>query len=191
MIETIAVIFGLACVIFCVKENPWCWPTGLVQVCLYAFIFFQARLYSDVILQVILIVINLYGWYHWIFGGKQQKRHLHVSLLKNKPTLILFVLSFIAAALWGTFMKDYTNAALPYADAFIVAMNLLGQVLMALKKVESWYFWLAADIVSIFVFAHQQLYKTSVLYATFFVLAYIGLRSWRKSYYSTIKAEAV
>ena len=47
LIESIAVLFGLACVWLIVKENIWCWPTGLVQVSLYVYIFYDAKLYSD------------------------------------------------------------------------------------------------------------------------------------------------
>ena len=69
-IEIIAAIFGLVSVWLTVKENIWCWPTGLIMVFLYIFVFYEAHLYSDVILQVIYIFLQIYGWYIWLNGGK-------------------------------------------------------------------------------------------------------------------------
>ena len=69
MLELVAVCFGLACVALYVRQNVWSWPVGLVQVCLYVWIFFQARLYSDVLLHLVYVVLQLYGWYVWTRPG--------------------------------------------------------------------------------------------------------------------------
>ena len=58
-IESLAVLFGLLCVWFCIRQNIWCWPTGLVQVTLYIFIFYDVKLYSDLILQVVYVGLRL------------------------------------------------------------------------------------------------------------------------------------
>ncbi|MGA1133103.1 MAG: nicotinamide riboside transporter PnuC [Prochlorotrichaceae cyanobacterium] len=69
-IEVIAVVFGLLCVWLTVRQNIWCWPTGLVQVTLYIVIFYQVKLYSDLILHILYVFLQIYGWYHWLHGGK-------------------------------------------------------------------------------------------------------------------------
>ena len=51
IIEAVAVIFGLAAVWLNVRQNIWGWPAGLVQVVLYIFVFYEAKLYSDLILS--------------------------------------------------------------------------------------------------------------------------------------------
>lgn len=51
--EIIATVFGLTCVFLTIRQNIWCWPTGLVQVSLYIWIFYQTKLYSDMGLHVI------------------------------------------------------------------------------------------------------------------------------------------
>jgi nicotinamide riboside transporter PnuC len=60
-VEAIAAVCGLLCVWLTVRQNVLCWPTGLVQVVLYIGVFYQARLYSDLILHVIVaIAVYLY-----------------------------------------------------------------------------------------------------------------------------------
>ncbi len=45
-----------------------CWPITLVADFLYLAVFYQARLFSDALLQVFFVVFTLYGWWHWWRG---------------------------------------------------------------------------------------------------------------------------
>ena len=60
-LETAAVLFTLANVWLAVKENIWCWPTGIVGVILYAFVNYEARLYSNAALQLIYLALSIHG----------------------------------------------------------------------------------------------------------------------------------
>lgn len=86
LFEIIAALFGLVSVWLTVKENIWCWATGLVTVFMYIFIFYEARLYSDMILQIIYVFLQIYGWYYWLHGGKEREetpRQPHYSVGSN------------------------------------------------------------------------------------------------------------
>ena len=41
------------------RRHPWCWPVGLVSVIAYAWIFIDAKLYSDTLLQGIFAALIL------------------------------------------------------------------------------------------------------------------------------------
>ena len=179
-IEGIAAFCGLLCVWLTVRQNVLCWPTGLVQVVLYIGVFYQARLYSDLILHVIYVIMQVYGWYHWLHGGRE-RTELKVTTL-SVPALLAWILIGAAATVpWGYSMATYTDAAAPYADAFIAATSLIAQWLMARKKLESWQFWIAVDIVAIAVYFYKELYITTGLYSVFLVLAVLGYFQWRKT----------
>ncbi len=47
------------------------------------------------------------------------------------------------------FKKDFAPGAIPAADAFASATAYTGMLLMARKKVESWYWWIITNIASI------------------------------------------
>jgi nicotinamide mononucleotide transporter len=181
LIEIFATFFGLICVFLTIKENIWCWPAGIIQVFLFIFIFYDARLYSDMLLHIIYVFFNFYGWYNWHYL-KSDTEVMKVTTLGN------YLIYWIAACAIGTLglamlMESYTNASLPYPDSFIAASSLLAQWLMAKKKLESWYFWILADVVAIVIYFIKELYLTSGLYAIFLVLATIGYLEWRKSFY--------
>ena len=67
--ELVATVTGLISVWYTAKRNIWTWPTGLVMVALYIAIFYNAKLYTDALLQVIYVVAQIYGWYMWVYGG--------------------------------------------------------------------------------------------------------------------------
>ncbi len=153
-IEAVAVFFGLIAVWLNVKQNIWCWPAGLIQVSLYVFIFYHAKLYSDLILHVIYIFLQLYGWYHWRFGGIKHDR-LKVSRLKPLIIFSWMIVAVIGTLVWGYIMLNHTDAALPYPDAFTTVASLIAQFLMTRKNIESWILWVIVDIVAIGVYYYK------------------------------------
>ncbi|WP_413174916.1 nicotinamide riboside transporter PnuC [Anabaena azotica] len=180
-IEIIAAIFGLVSVWLTVKENIWCWPTGLVMVFLYIFVFYEARLYSDVILQVIYIFLQIYGWYAWLYGGKDDTP-LSVTRISKQGILVWSGVALIGTFTLGYIMNVYTNAALPYPDASITILSLIAQWLMAKKILESWIIWIMVDAIALGVYTVKHLYPTTGLYTVFLVLAALGYKEWQKAY---------
>lgn len=183
-------IFGLICVWLTVRQHIWCWPTGLVSVVLYVVVFYEAKLYSDLVLQVVYIFMQLYGWYHWLYGGAK-RTELPVTTQPPAHTIGWWIFALIGSALWGYGMATYTDAAAPYWDAFIAVASLVAQWLMARKKLESWWFWIAVDCVAVGVYASKKLYVTTGLYAVFLILAISGWLAWRKSWLAEAREPAV
>lgn len=179
-IEIVAVIFGFLCVFLTIRENIWCWPTGLVQVFLYIFIFYDARLYSDVILHIIYVGMQFYGWYFWMYGGKERKE-AQVSSLSLPSLSGLIILAATATIMLGYLMASRTDASFPYGDAFTTVFSLVAQWLLSRKNIESWYFWIAVDCIAIGIYAAKGLQLTAGLYTAFLFMAIFGLFKWKKS----------
>ncbi len=178
-IEIFGAIFGFLSVYFTIKQNIWCWYFGLLQVTLYCFVFFTSKLYSDMILHVIYIFLQVYGWYNWKYGGTN-KSTLRVTLLTNATFWI--GLTIIATLLVGYMMQTRTDASYPYEDAFIMIASLVAQYLMIKKILQSWMFWIIVDVVAIVIYVYKDLYFTTVLYVLFLVMAIIGYLEWKKAY---------
>ena len=179
-IEAIAVVFGFICVWLTIQQNIWCWPTGLVQVALYIIIFYHVKLYSDLILHVIYVLLQIYGWHHWLHGGNA-RRTLSVSTLPLRARLLWPSVVLAGTLLWGYLMATFTDASVPYGDAFTTVASLSAQWLMARKRLESWFFWISVDVVAIGIYWYKGLMLTAALYGMFLVLAAMGWIAWRKS----------
>jgi nicotinamide mononucleotide transporter len=190
LIESIAVIFGLLCVWLTIRQNIWCWPTGLIQVALYVFIFYRVKLYSDLILHVIYVILQIYGWHHWLRGGGDHGR-LTVSRLPPRGFIGWILVATVGTAIWGWGMATFTDAAVPYWDAFITVASLIAQWLMTRKRLESWWFWISVDVVAIGVYVYKFLLMTSGLYAVFLVMATMGFFAWRRTIGSVTNEDGI
>lgn len=184
IIEIVAVVFGVFCVFLTIRQNIWCWPTGLIQVLLFIFIFYKVKLYSDLILHIIYVWMQIYGWYFWVHGGVKNQR-LAVTKLNNYQRLQWSAVAIVVTAVWGLMMGLFTDASLPRLDAFTTVTSLVAQWLMAQKKLESWLFWITVDIFAIGIYWYKELYFTSGLYAVFLVLATAGWFAWSSSWRET------
>ncbi len=182
LVEIAAVAFGLACVVLTVKQHIGCWPAGLVQVVLYVFIFLQARLYAEVALHVVYVMLCVYGWVNWARGGKRADASLPVTAMSMTDRIALTFLVIAGAALTGYLMQRYTDASLPYPDAFVTVASLAAQWLLARKQLESWVIWIAVDVVAISIYLAKSLYLTAGLYAAFLGLAIAGFIAWHNSF---------
>ena len=181
-IEWIAAGFGRACVALTIYQSVWCWPTGLVQVALYVWVFFQAKLYSDVILHVIYVGLGIYGWYHWVRGRPREGERVPISRLSPAAAGVWFTFAASATMLWGLAMSLLTDAALPFWDAAIAVFSLVAQYLLARKVLENWLVWIAVDVVAIGVYFAKGLYVTTGLYLVFLGMAAAGWLAWQKSF---------
>ena len=70
--EWVAAGLGVFNVGLLVRRSIWNYPFGLAMVALYFFVFFEARLYSDVLLQIFFFVVQLYGWCNG--SGRSRRR---------------------------------------------------------------------------------------------------------------------
>ena len=71
-IELLAAALGVLAVWLTIRQNPWCWPIGLAMVVIYSWLFYEVKLYSDMLLQGVFAVLQLYGWWQWTRGGQHQ-----------------------------------------------------------------------------------------------------------------------
>jgi nicotinamide mononucleotide transporter len=180
-IEIIATLLGIVSVGLLVRQNIWCWPTGIVMVSLYILIFYDARLYSDMGLQVAYVVMQIYGWYHWVFGG-EERNALPVSRVAGSAAAIWLGVMLGGTAGLGWLMDSYTDADLAYWDAATTVMSLVAQLLQALKVLECWLLWIAVDVLAVGIYAYKGLVPTTFLYTVFLGLASWGYIEWRRSW---------
>lgn len=177
-LELFAAVLGVIAVWLTVKQNPWCWPIGLVMVLLYSWVFFEVKLYSDMLLQVVYAVLQLYGWWQWTRGGASAQGRA-VSSLGSREVLTGLAIGAISGLLLGAAMAHWTDAAQPWLDAALTTFSLVAQLWMAQKRVQCWPLWIVVDVIFVGLFLYKGLYLTAALYGLFTLLAVQGWREWR------------
>ena len=176
-IEIIAVIISIIGVTLTIKRQMWCWFFNFIAFVLYAYIFYEYKLYGETILQFIFIVLNLYGFYHWR-KGKVEEHTIRIEK-SNAPTLVMqMVLASIAGLLFGLGLHYFTDASLPILDAQLAAFSLLATYWTTQKYIATWALWVIVDIIYVGMFLYKSLYLTAGLYAVFIGLALLGWKQW-------------
>jgi nicotinamide mononucleotide transporter len=179
-IEWVAVVFGIVSVYLSVREKIWSWPTAIVSVGLYIYIFHKTRLYADMGLQVYFLAISFYGWWNWLYGGANHSE-LHVSRISARAAALLAGIGIVATVALAHVLGTYTDAAIPWADSLLAVASLIAQYLMTRKVLENWAIWVAVDVGSIGMYIYKGLYPTTFLYVVYLVLATMGWFEWKRS----------
>lgn len=178
-LELFAATLGVLAVWLTARQNIWCWPIGLVMVLIYVWIFFEVKLYSDMLLQGLYAVLQGYGWWQWTRGGARHDGR-EVSRLTPRQRTTGLGLGAAGSLALGYVMATHTDAAAPWLDAALTGFSLVAQVWMAQKRLECWALWIVVDVIFVGLFIYKGLYLTAALYALFTLLAVHGWRQWRQ-----------
>jgi nicotinamide mononucleotide transporter len=184
LLEYIAVVTGIASVFFSKKENILVYPVGLINTIIYVFISIEGSLFGEAAVNFYYTVMSIYGWILWTKRDQKHDVMLHItnSSFTEWMRQLLFFLSFYVAIFFAlTWAKNafYANT-IPLLDAFASATAFTGMWLMAKKKVESWYWWIATNITSIPLYFIKGYVLTSVYYLVLLILAVSGLIEWKQ-----------
>lgn len=179
-VELLAAVVSALAVWLTALRRLSSWPVGLASVILYAWVFVDARLYSDALLQGIFGVMIMYGWAHWakrLDDGGQ----VCVAALSMEFASFDVALGAIGAVVLGYVMHRWTNAALPWLDATLTCFSLVAQWWQARRHIAAWWLWILVDVVYVGEYVYKDLRITAALYAGFVVLAVFGLRKWQRT----------
>lgn len=184
-LEAIAVVTGIVSVYFSRKENIWVYPTGLINTVIYIYLSLKEDLVGEASVNFYYTLMSVYGWWLWARKNKLQRPLVHITFSNKKEWIqeVIFFLAFYVALFFIlTYLKQQQQfkGAIPWADAFASATAYTGMWLMARKKVESWYWWMATNIASIPLYYAKGYALTSVYYFILLVFAFFGLAEWKR-----------
>ena len=191
-LELIATIAGLLAVWLSAKERIINWPIGLVNVLLSFFVFYQFNLYSDMLLQIYFFITGVYGWWQWTRQDTiSSEKIVKISYLTRPQqigmvsTILLFTIVF--GSMVGRFHNWFPTifqqpAAFPYPDTLIMVMSLFGNLLLTVKKIESWILWVLVDIIAPLIYFQKGMLLFTIMYVIFLGIAIFALLNWLKIY---------
>lgn len=177
LVEVIGFVSGAVCVWLVGRQNPWNWSVGLIQVVAYLFLFWAAGLYADAGLQAVYIGLGLWGWWNWLRGRPEGR--LRVRTARPAEWAALTGVGVAGTVLIAQVLISVTPSTVPWPDALTTVLSLLATYGQGRKLLESWWLWIAADLIYIPLYAYKGLWLTSGLYTVFLALCVIGLRRWQ------------
>jgi nicotinamide mononucleotide transporter len=180
LFELIAAVVTIVSIWLATKQNIWYYPTGVVALVMYTWLFYDAKLYAEALLQIVCLVLMIYGWYEWLHGGTA-KTELPVSTTPRWAWTAGTVSGVLGSAIVIALQLRFTDNPAPYVDSSLLVWSLVAQWMTARKWLENWIVWIVINTISIPLYVTRGLWITAVLYAGLWVLAFLGHREWRRS----------
>jgi len=172
-LELSAVITSFTAVLLGARGVRMTWPWYLVSASLYAIFFYQVDLIASALLQFVFIGAAIWGWLGWKKSGVLPR------YMNNKERAI-WLSALVASWLITAPALENIGAAATLPDSFLLISSTLAQAVMVLQRNETWIAWIVIDIFGTYHYANQGYWFTALLYGVFTVIAFFGLKRWKK-----------
>jgi nicotinamide mononucleotide transporter len=177
--EFIAVVTGIASVIFSRKENILVYPVGMISTGMFVPLYILHGLYADASVNLYYTIMSIIGWYMW--SRKSEGRiKLHITASSKRDWLNGILFFLVCWSILYLLLSRFTDSTVPIADSFTSGAAFTGMWLMNKKKLENWTWWIITNLASIPLNFYKHLVFTSFQYVVFLILAVMGYITWRK-----------
>lgn len=181
-VEWAATLTALGYVWLTSRQKTWGWWWGVISCALWAYASYAIyNLYSDALLQVFYVIMGVWGWYQWKYGGDKQQQ-LPLSNLSNKQHALLIGCGAAAAVISAYLFDTFTSSAAPWWNAPLTVFSILATFLLIQKKWESWFYWMLIDGAYVVFYSSQDAYLFAAVMFVYVIIATKAYFSWRADF---------
>lgn len=180
-LEVTAVVLAVGYLVLAIRQNIWCWLCAGVSTSIYMYLFVEAKLYMESLLNGFYLAMAIYGWWVWMNGGRDRP-DLPVTTWPLRLHGAAIGLIAVSTAITGFLLARHTDAAFPYADSLTTFGAVWATFLVARKVLENWWYWFVIDGISVVIYWLRDLPLTALLFVFYLVLIPIGLWKWTQSW---------
>jgi len=160
------------------RNSVHTWWTGIASSLLFATLFYQNKLYADVVLQAFFVVTSGIGWWQWIKGNHGQA--VPISHANFRKLVWTVPVGLAATVGYGALLHYFTDAYAPFFDSAVLVFSVIAQLLLMQRRIENWAFWLIVNSIAVPLYASRELNLTALLYAAYWINAVVSWWWWRR-----------
>ncbi|MDR0962330.1 MAG: nicotinamide riboside transporter PnuC [Mediterranea sp.] len=180
-LEILAAVTGIIYLWLEYRASIYLWIVGIIMPAIYIAVYYDAGIYANLGINVYYLVVALYGWWVWRYGGRKQNRtEMPVTRMPVRYYLWAAVVCTVLFFGLAWLLIYHTDSDVPWLDAFTTALSVVGMWMLARKYVEQWWVWIVVDTVSVGMYIDKALYYLAMLYITYVVVAVFGYMKWKK-----------
>ena len=176
-LEAFSVFASYWCTILCVFQTRFNYVVGAVAVAALGFLFYRQNLLASMALQIYLFPTLLYGWFRW----KSDIDTRPVTHVGFDGWLFGYAGIVAVSYVLGVYLNSVLGGSNTWIDTSIFVASILAQFMLDNKKLENWIVWIAVDVVSVWLYWHQDLKILAIQMGLFGLNAVWGYYEWNKS----------
>jgi len=173
--EIVGAAFGFLYLYFEYKADIRMWVVGFVTSSFYIYVFVNAQFYAYAGISVYYLFADTYGWYSW---RKRKDEAFVISHIPRKLIAPVTAVTLVLAGVIYVILEKIGDSPVALGDSIITALSIIAIWGLTKKYVEQWLLLIVANVISVVLFAQQELYPTTVLYAAFAVGSVLGYIKW-------------
>ena len=177
-LQWIAVVLGVAEVLFAKANKIWLYPAGITGTAVSIYLFFDSGLYAECLLNGYYVVMSAYGWWFWI--KKKNQPPVAITSCDSREWVIVISIIVGGFGLLYFMLKYFTTSTVPFWDAWVSATAWAGMWLLARRKIENWILLNVSNLFAIPLLFYKKLPLYAGLTIFLFIVAVQGYYQWRK-----------
>ncbi|NNF33737.1 MAG: nicotinamide mononucleotide transporter [Saprospiraceae bacterium] len=179
-LDIMITVFSIIYLYFATQNKAICFLFGLIASAIWAYHdFVNLNLKFDGFLQLFYVAMSIWGLYSWKYGGKG-KKELPISRMTAIDHVVSILGGIVVGAGIAWLTMNILETALPYLDAVTTALAIITTIMLVLRKLENWLYWIVIDLVYIYIFIRQGAPLLAGVMGLYGFLAIYGYIEWRR-----------
>ena len=178
ILEIIALISTILCVVLSTKQNVIAWPTGICSAISLICIYIESGMYANIVLQGVFVLQCSIGWYNW--GKKDVIKVSSLSNLKLLQDISIFIALGCIYAGCDIGFNNRISWIPSHLDGISTALALLGNWYLTKKIIQAWPLFMTYNVMIGILLFSQGIYTIAALNACLFFISLNGFITWRR-----------
>lgn len=180
VIDAIAAISGIFCVVLCAKGKRSQYFWGFFNILGYIIVAWIHKYYGEVMLNAIYYLpLQFIGYYVWTKNIDEKQNEVKGKKLNIKYSVILLILTGLGIILYQ-FLLNHLGGTHPLLDSASTVISITANLLMVLRYREQWLLWIVIDIITVIMWWNVKDYIMVTMWAVYLINAFYGYYNWSK-----------
>ena len=180
VIDGIAAICGIFCVVLCAKGKKSQYIWGFFNVVGYVIVAWINKYYGEVMLNALYYLPSQFiGYYLWNKNMNKKTDDVIGKKLDIKHIVGLLVLVSIGIFGYKMFL-DLLGGVGTLLDSSSTVLSIFANALMMLRYREQWLMWIIIDIVTVVMWVLVGDFIMVTMWSVYLINAFYGFYNWSK-----------
>lgn len=180
IIDAIAAISGILCVVLCAKGKKSQYIWGLLNVIGYVIIAWINKYYGEVMLNALYYLPSQFiGYYLWNKHTNEETKDVEGKKLNLTKSILLVVVCTIGILLYKLLL-DALGGQGTLLDSASTTISVFANLLMMLRYREQWLLWIIIDIITVIMWVLVGDLIMVTMWSVYLVNAFYGYYNWTK-----------